>query len=184
MPVKKDTLPEQKKPAKKPAKKKKPPAKKKDPTKPKRDKPIIDKLSEKQEEPRGRGQPRSFANGDVFEARMNEYITYCNNQDRLANVAGFCVYCGITKDTFYQQQVYYSDSFKKCNDMLEDAAVNHKVVGMGIFYLKNKFGYKDKLETENVNLNVNTETEMDKEQADSILKQFGIEFNNINTKQK
>jgi hypothetical protein len=54
--------------------------------------------------------------------------------------------------------------------MLENSALNNHNTAMGIFYLKNKFGYKDKIETENVNIN----HEMTEEEADKILKKYNI----------
>ena len=74
----------------------------------------------------------------------------------MPNIAGFCVYCDINRDTFYAQKEYYSDTFKKIQDILEDATLNAKINDtFKIFYLKNKFGYKDK--QENVNIETNYE---------------------------
>jgi hypothetical protein len=56
-------------------------------------------------------------------------------------------------------------------EAFENAAINHKATAMGIFYLKNKFKYRDKIETENVNLNY----EMSEEEADEILKNMNID---------
>lgn len=95
--------------------------------------------------------PRIFKNDEEFKQKFIEYINYCNEKQRLPNVAGFCVYCDINRDTFYAQQDYYSDTFKKINDMLEDEALNNKYINdtLKIFYMKNKCGYKDKIENEN-----------------------------------
>lgn len=123
------------------------------------------------DEPRGKGHPKAFKDADEFYNKVKEYITYCNESERLANIAGFCAFTGIHKDTFYQQREYYSDSFKKVEELLEDAALNHKATAMGIFYLKNKFKYRDKIETENVNMNY----EMSEEEADEILKRMNID---------
>jgi hypothetical protein len=125
------------------------------------------KLTDKQEI-RGKGQPRTFKNADAFYNMAKSYILMCKDEAQLANIAGFCVYCDMHKDTYYQQQEYYSDSFKKVEALLESAALNHSATAMGIFYLKNKFGYRDKIETENINLN----HEMTEEEADEILKRF------------
>jgi len=117
-----------------------------------------------------RGHPRAFATGKEFEDKASEYIEYCKTEKQFANIAGFCVYNDIHKDTYYQQREYYSDSFKKVESMLENSALNNHNTAMGIFYFKNKFGYKDKIETENVNIN----HEMTEEEADKILKKYNI----------
>lgn len=123
------------------------------------------------DEPRGKGHPKAFKDEDEFYNKALNYVEWCNVSERLANIAGFCAFAGIHKDTFYQQREYYSDSFKKVEELLEDAALNHKATAMGIFYLKNKFKYRDKIETENVNMNY----EMSEEEADEILKRMNID---------
>lgn len=50
-------------------------------------------------------------------------------------------------DTFYAQKEYYSEAYKRVQGILEDAVINGKANDtMKIFYMKNKFGYKDKQE--------------------------------------
>ena len=61
---------------------------------------------------------RAFKSGKEFENKVKEYINWCDSKGRLANVAGFAVYADINQDTFYAQKEYYSESFKKVNDML------------------------------------------------------------------
>lgn len=99
---------------------------------------------------------RTFKTDKEFINKFREYINKCKEEKNLPNIAGFCVYCDINRDTFYAQEEYYSDTFKKVNDILEDATINSKDVNdvFKIFYMKNKFGYKDK---QDVNANVNTE---------------------------
>lgn len=99
---------------------------------------------------------RIFKNKDEFIQKFKEYIKECNECKNLPNIAGFCVFCDINRDTFYAQEEYYSDTYKKINDILEDATINAKDVNdvFKIFYLKNKFGYKDK---QDIDANVNTE---------------------------
>lgn len=96
---------------------------------------------------------RTFKNDKEFKDTFIKYIDYCNKNERLPNVAGFCVYCDINRDTFYVQKEYYSDTFKKVNDMLEDEALNNKYTNdtLKIFYMKNKCGYKDRQEIDNTN---------------------------------
>ena len=138
------------------------------------------------EEKRGKGQPRSFKDAKAFLDAFTDYLKYCDKEEKMANIAGFCWYTGITRETYYKQQEYYSDAFKNIEQALEDRAINHKAPAIAIFYLKNKFGYKDKQEVDQTNVNMNIETDMTPEEADQILKRFGveIEIDNSNTKQK
>ena len=102
----------------------------------------------------GKGYPRKFATADDFVNKAKEYIIYCIDKDRLPNIAGFAVYCDMNVDTYYAQKDYYSEAYKEVETMLEDAVINGKANDtMKIFYMKNKFNYRDKQEIEsNVNL--------------------------------
>jgi hypothetical protein len=94
---------------------------------------------------------RCFKTAEELENKFLEYIDYCNDNERLPNVAGFARYAKINRDTFYAQEQYYSDTMKKINDILEDEALNNKYTNdtLKIFYMKNKCGYKDKQEIDN-----------------------------------
>lgn len=96
---------------------------------------------------------RAFKTDKEFENKFKEYINYCKDNERMPNVAGFSVYADINQDTFYAQKEYYSETFKKVNDMLEDEAINNHTLNDArvIFYMKNKCGYKDKQEIESNN---------------------------------
>lgn len=99
----------------------------------------------------GKGQPRAFETEEIFKAKFIEYIEDCNSKDKLPNVAGFCAFNWITRETFYAQKNYYSDTYKKIQELLEDSALNANIApAVKIFYLKNKFkdSYKDKQEIE------------------------------------
>lgn len=100
---------------------------------------------------------RSFKTAKEFENKFKDYVEYCKKNDRLPNVAGFSVYADINQDTFYAQKEYYSETFKKVNDILEDEAINNKCLNDArvIFYMKNKCGYKDKQDDKNNNNNIN-----------------------------
>jgi hypothetical protein len=103
---------------------------------------------------RGKGQPRKFDSGLELVSKLKEYVTYCEDKGRLPNIAGFAVYCNMNVDTFYAQKEYYSDAYKVCQAILEDGVINGKANDtMKIFYMKNKFNYKDKIE------NLNDETD-------------------------
>lgn len=97
---------------------------------------------------------RKFKNKEEFINAFKLYIEECRIKKDLPNVAGFCVYTDINRDTFYAQEKYYSDTFKKVNDILEDATINSKDINdtFKIFYMKNKFGYKDKQENLNIGM--------------------------------
>ena len=92
---------------------------------------------------------RAFPTEHDLINRMNEYLNYCNELENFPNIAGFCVFCDITRETFYAQKNYYSDTYKKVNDILENGAINSKHASdtWKIFYAKNKFGYRDRFET-------------------------------------
>ena len=97
-----------------------------------------------------RGKPRSFENADVFYDAVREYLTLCETEFRMIpTVTGFCVWYGITRETYYKQQEYYSDTFKKVEDMFEVALVNcrHFSDARVIFTLKNKFKWSDRVES-------------------------------------
>ena len=96
---------------------------------------------------------RAFKTEKDFENKFKEYVKYCNDNNRMPNVAGFAVYADINQDTFYAQKEYYSETFKKVNDILEDEAINNHTLNDArvIFYMKNKCGYKDKQEIESNN---------------------------------
>lgn len=98
---------------------------------------------------------KSFKNANEFETKFKEYLDWCKKNERLANVAGFAVYADINQDTFYAQKEYYSETYKKINDMLEDEALNNKYLNDTriIFYMKNKCGYKDRQEVDTTSTN-------------------------------
>jgi hypothetical protein len=101
-----------------------------------------------------RGQPRSFKTAEDFEKRFKEYIQYCIDNKRFSNIAGFCAYCHITRETLYKQKEYYSDTYNIVMDILEDEVLQDNTYRAQL-YLKNKFGYKDKQEVESTNHNLN-----------------------------
>ncbi len=105
----------------------------------------------------GKGQPRKFKTDKEFLEKFNKYIKDCEKREKLPNVAGFCVYSLMTRETFYKQKEYYSDTFDIVNSSLEDNALNNKTVSPTILslYLKNKCNYADKVENNNTNTNTN-----------------------------
>lgn len=97
---------------------------------------------------KGRGKPRAFKSEKEFLDKFMEYIRYCKEKERFPNVAGFCAHLLITRETFYAQKEYYSDTYNIVNNILEDEVLQHNTY-MAQLYLKNKCGYKDKAEIEN-----------------------------------
>jgi predicted acyltransferase (DUF342 family) len=99
------------------------------------------------EEVRGRGHPRSFKDENEFQEVFNNYIDHCVKNEYLPNIAGFSVFADINRETFYEQEKYYSNTFKRIQGILEDKVINAKINDtFKIFYLKNKFNYKDRTE--------------------------------------
>ena len=91
---------------------------------------------------------RAFKTEEEFKLKFENYIEFCSSKKELPNIAGFCVYADINRDTFYAQKDYYSDTYKKIQDRLEDATINSKDINdtFKIFYIKNKFDYRDRQE--------------------------------------
>lgn len=111
----------------------------------------------------GKGQPRAFKTAEELINTFYNYIDKCIERQYLPNIAGFCVFAHINRDTFYMQKEYYPDTYKRIEDTLEDEAINTKGINdtLKIFYLKNKFNYKDKTEQDlNAKLEINMSDEV------------------------
>lgn len=93
---------------------------------------------------------KHFETAEAFEKAFLEYLKYCERKKRLPNVAGFVVKERMSRQGFYIQKDFYPETFELINAMLEDEALNNKTVSdaLKIFYMKNKCGYKDKIEEE------------------------------------
>ncbi|MDD4615333.1 MAG: hypothetical protein PHI40_08035, partial [Caldisericia bacterium] len=106
----------------------------------------------------GKGRPRAFKTAEDFEKKFNTYIKYCRDNKRFANIAGFCAYCRMARETLYKQKEYYSDTYNIVMDILEDEVLQDNTYRAQL-YLKNKFGYTDKqsVESKNTNTNINTD---------------------------
>ena len=92
-----------------------------------------------------KGQPRAFKDSKEFEEKFITYIQHCKDIDYLSNVAGFCRFCRITRETFYKQKEYYSDTFNIIQLILEDEGINNKTIGDSFkkYYMANKFNWTD-----------------------------------------
>lgn len=101
------------------------------------------------------GKPRIFKTEEEFEKSFNDYIEDTKQKEELPNIAGFVVFANIGRHTFYDYEDKYPHTFKRINDILENATINAKINDtFKIFYMKNKFGYKDRQE---IDANVNTD---------------------------
>ena len=99
-----------------------------------------------------RGKPRTFKNEKEFLDKFLEYIAYCKANKRFPNIAGFCAYLLINRDTFYAQKDFYPDTYNIVNNILEDEVLQDNTYRAQL-YLKNKFDYKDRTEhTAQVNI--------------------------------
>jgi len=67
---------------------------------------------------------RRWPTAEAFEADIKEYIAMCESRERLPNIAGFCVFAEVDRDTYYAQKDYYSDTYKRNEDRWEDEALN------------------------------------------------------------
>lgn len=95
------------------------------------------------------GQPRSYQPDGL----LSKFEEYMQVEGTVKNIIGFCNYAGIHKDTFYSYKndfEEYTDSIKKIEAELEDYALQLLLTAKNpagaIFYMKNKFGYADKME--------------------------------------
>lgn len=84
---------------------------------------------------------------------FEEYLTDCNIRFRFVNIAGFCVFAGISRQTYYtyKNDERYSSLISYFEDVMEDEALNYRNDKISTLYLKNKFGYADKVESRNMN---------------------------------
>lgn len=117
------------------------------------------------------GQPRKFETVEDLQEEMNNYLSYCDtfqsevssfdrdgNQilelvpnPKIPNVLGFCVFSGISRQTFYDYKLLddYIDTIKAFTSLVEaeyqDALTDktRKSVTGAIFILKSKHGWKE-----------------------------------------
>ena len=96
------------------------------------------------------GKPRVFKAEQELLDTFNNYIEYCKSNKELPNIAGFVVFADIGRQTFYDYKDRYPYTYKRINDILENATINNKDINdtFKIFYMKNKFDYRDRQEIE------------------------------------
>lgn len=101
---------------------------------------------------------RSKASPNQLRELFNDYVKFCHTTLRFVNIAGFCVFARISRQTFYNYK--NDDKYHLVMDYIENVMedetlnVNYKQYPIALLYLKNKFGYADKVENKNVNTNI------------------------------
>lgn len=108
------------------------------------------------------------------------YLQHCKDEKMLLpNIAGFCCFADISRETYYEWRANdrkgLSDTIKRIDKSLEDQALQCKDAAKSIFYLKNKFGYKDKIETELSGKVEQGLSDADRALMDKIAKRMSIE---------
>ena len=128
---------------------------------------------------RPRGKPRKFPSEEDFQQAFIDYIEHCATQKLQPNIAGFCVFCDMTKDTFYSQREYYPDCYKKVRSALEDTLINfHRFTGMSnpamaIMQGKNTFGWDDTGKGKVDPFVLDVEIDIDEETLDLMMSKLG-----------
>ena len=94
------------------------------------------------------GRPVKFT-PEQFKIEFENYIKYCVENDKFANLAGFAVYGKFNMDTYYEykdNRKEFSEAIKKIEQTLMDVSIQkgvEKSNAFMIFYMKNKFGWRD-----------------------------------------
>lgn len=97
------------------------------------------------------GQPLKYDTKQLLN-KWQEYKDYCKDGELLANIAGFCLFADISRETLYNyfRNEKYIDTKNKIERDIEEIAVqqgiNAKNPAFLIFYMKNKCGWKDRQE--------------------------------------
>lgn len=94
------------------------------------------------------GRPSLYKKPQEISDKFDEYLLFCKENSRFPNIAGFCRFLKIVRETYYDygKKEKFSDTIKMINEILEDETLQTKVLSPAekIFYQKNKFGYRDK----------------------------------------
>jgi hypothetical protein len=98
---------------------------------------------------------------EELKKKFDEYIIFCTENNKFANIAGFSLFSNIGRKTYYDYMELHEEQFShtinQINRGLEDYVLNFTKdsPALRIFYLKNKNGYVDKIENVNINTNMN-----------------------------
>ncbi|MFA6948209.1 MAG: hypothetical protein WCQ72_04445 [Eubacteriales bacterium] len=72
-----------------------------------------------------------FRSEGAFRRKLDSYFAYCDEQKRIPNAAGFCVFCGIRREDYFALKSRYPLRFDIAQSLFIDGAVNHKVQNTG-----------------------------------------------------
>jgi hypothetical protein len=122
------------------------------------------------------GKPRAY----TPEGLLSKFEEYMKQENTIKNIVGFCNFADIHRDVFYTYKnefEEYNDTIKKIETELEDYALQLLLTAKNpagaIFYMKNKFGYADKMEVK-AETTVNTELQsLSKEELEEELRKLG-----------
>lgn len=98
------------------------------------------------------GRPRAYSSALELEDEIEKYFEWCEDNKRMPTTVGISLFLNITRDTWYEYAKPahdYSDTIKKADARIEESwaqNLKHGQAGGSIFYLKNKFGYRDVVE--------------------------------------
>lgn len=102
------------------------------------------------------GRPKTFQSPEQLYLFFKDYISYCENSEKMPNIAGFMVFLYENKDiqlnrtSFYEYKNYeeYSNTLKAISEALEDSTLNNKTQKdlIKLAYLNNRCGYTNKSE--------------------------------------
>ena len=125
-----------------------------------------------------RGKPRAFPTESDFQDAFYRYIKHCFQKQLLPNISGFSVFCDISPDTFYAQQEYYPDTYKKVRAALEDCLIQHERFGqknpaMAIVQGKNTFRWDDTGKGKVDSSILDVDIDIDEETLDLMMSKLG-----------
>jgi len=116
------------------------------------------------QQPNPMGRPPHFKNSEALKEAFNSYAKETKEKELPLTLSGFCVYVNSYKQLFmeYADKPEFSTTIKEIRNIVENdieagILINKYNATAGIFNLKNNFGWKDKIETENTNHNLNAD---------------------------
>ncbi len=102
-----------------------------------------------------KGRPPVFLNAKDMQDAIISYVAHAQEEKKIINKAGFCVFTKIHRDTYneYKKREAFTDTIKALESQIEEAWIqrlNGNAPTGAIFYLKNAFrdDYRDKHETD------------------------------------
>lgn len=106
------------------------------------------------EEKKGRGRPPKYTDGDVFQAKVDQYFKDCEENKTLPGIHGLAVALDMTRETIlqYEKLDEFSDTIKKAKEKLRLAWESRLAIPGStgaIFWLKNNAGWKDQQDVAN-----------------------------------